>query len=285
VIRHTLVEGWLLLRQRAVVSLTLALAIAVPIALAGVTLALSRWLGPLVDSTRSDQVVAVLLHPDLGADAQQRWISQLERAHPAWQPTQVPQDQLVDRLIHWFPYMQDVLDADGAAMLPPLVELTSPELDALDQLRTSPEVLAVGPGSSVERILAMAVGRVGWLLVLLSAALIAAAALLTAVWVHLELYRHADELTIMRLIGATEAAVRGPFLLAVVTPGLLAAAISCWGTTALARQLTQLVTGLGLPPVAVPTGILTLQCLVALLLPLICAHLTLARHARFEIET
>jgi len=285
VIRHTLVEGWLLLRQRAVVSLTLALAIAVPIALAGVTFALSRWLGPLADATRTEQVVALLLHPELDEDAQRSWTAALARQHPGWQPTLVPRDELVDRLIHWFPYMRDVLDADGAPMLPPLVEITSPDQDALEQLRSSPEVLAIGPSSSVERILARAVGRFGWLLVLLSSSLISAAALLTAVWVHLELYRHADELTIMRLIGATEAAVRGPFLLAVATPGILAAVISGWAATALARQLSILVTGLGLPPVTVSETVLALQSLVALCLPLACAHITLARHARFEIET
>jgi cell division protein FtsX len=181
--------------------------------------------------------------------------------------------------------MRDVLDEEGAQMLPPLIEVGNPGDDAQQVLGGSPEVVAIGPGSSVERMLSQAIARVGWLLALLAAALLAAAALLTAVWVHLELFRHADEITIMRLIGATEAAIRGPFLLAVALPGLVAALLSAWGTVVLARLLSALSTGLSLPPVNVPSSILFLQAAIALSLPIAGALITLARHARLEIET
>ena len=45
---HALGEGWLLLRERGVVSLILAMALAVPVCLAGVTWAMMGWLQPVV---------------------------------------------------------------------------------------------------------------------------------------------------------------------------------------------------------------------------------------------
>ena len=48
-IRHALAEGWLLLRHRGGVSAILALALAIPICLAGLTWSMMRWMGPLVD--------------------------------------------------------------------------------------------------------------------------------------------------------------------------------------------------------------------------------------------
>ena len=62
-IRHALSEGWLLLRQRSLVSSVLALALAVPLSIAGISFAVSRWLQPLVEASRQQTTVAVLLHP------------------------------------------------------------------------------------------------------------------------------------------------------------------------------------------------------------------------------
>ena len=47
--RHALVEGWLLLKSRGVISLVLAVALAIPISLAGITLSVRQWLAPLID--------------------------------------------------------------------------------------------------------------------------------------------------------------------------------------------------------------------------------------------
>ena len=226
-IRHALAEGWLLLRQRSAVSVILALALAVPICLAGVTLAVSRWIQPMVELTRDDNVVAVLLHPHMDEGQRRQWIEEQEQAHGEWQIETVPPAELAQRLTHWFPYLSDLLEGEAGDLLPPLVEVTADDPDSVNVLLDSPAVIAVGPRSSLHRLLRETSRQMGWLLGLISAVLLASAGLLAAVWVHLELYRHADEITIMRLIGATESAVRGPFLVAVVAPGLLAAASVC----------------------------------------------------------
>lgn len=283
-IRHTLVEGWLLLRQRWLVSTTLAVTLAVPVCLAGLTLSLSRWLGPLVSSTQQTQVVAVLLHPQMDQEERRIWLAEQSDKHPQRSLEEVPAEQLVQRLVHWFPYLEDLFEDETAVNLPPLVEVTVADGDSLDDLRSEPAVLAVGPHSSLHQILRRAARRLGLLLATLSVILVAAAVLLASIWVHLELYRHASEITIMRLIGATEMAVRGPFLLAVAAPGLLAALLSLVGTRLLAGFATRLVANLGLPPLTLPTGVLILQACLAFALPVVAAALTLARHARSEFE-
>jgi len=122
VIRHALAEGWLLLRQRGAVSVVLALALAVPISLAGVGLSLHRWLGPVAAMSGQASVVAVLLHPRLDGEQRSNWISEEAKAHPEWVITEISREDLVERLERWFPYLEELV-AGGDASLPPLVEI------------------------------------------------------------------------------------------------------------------------------------------------------------------
>jgi cell division transport system permease protein len=283
-IRHTMAEGWLLLRQRAVISLVLACALAMPICLAGLTLSVNRWLGPVIVNAQGTETVAVLLQPHLEESERNAWLQEVRGKHPQWTMTLVPSEQLVARLSHWFPYLKGLLEQETSEMLPPLVEIANSDNEGLATLGTDPAVVAVGPRTSLHQAASQVATRVGWLLGLVAAVLLASAALLAAVWVHLELYRHADEITIMRLIGATESAIQGPFLLAVATPGALAALLSVAATKLLAISLTQMIATLGLPPLEVTRSVLGLQVAVAFLLPLSAATFTLSRHARLDIQ-
>jgi cell division transport system permease protein len=112
-----------------------------------------------------------------------------------------------------------------------------------------------------------------------SAVLLLAASLFAAVWVHLELYRHADEITIMRLVGATESAIRGPFLVVTLAPGMVAAVLAGVATLSGVGWMSRLVAVLGLPRLEVSSFVLVLQAALAFGLPLTSALLTLWRHA------
>jgi cell division transport system permease protein len=283
--RHTLAEGWLLLRQRALISFILACALATPISLAGLTLSVSRWLGPVIATAQQGgDTVAVLLHPHLEEAERTAWLARQAEQHPEWTMTRVSPDQLIERLTHWFPYLEDLFEDDAVEMLPPLVEIATSDPESVAELGVSPQVLAVGPRSSLHHAAAQVATRIGWLLGLVAAVLLASAILLAAVWVHLELYRHADEITIMRLIGATESAIRGPFLVAVVAPGVIAAMLSVAATLLLAVALSEMIATLGLPPLAVPRSVIGIQVVVAFLLPLAAAAITLSRHARLKLR-
>jgi cell division protein FtsX len=285
VIWHALAEGWLLLRQRGVVSLILSLALAVPVCLAGVTWSMMGWLQPVVGLADQANVVAVLLHPHMDEDQRTGWLQGQRDANPGWEVNEVPPEELAARLTHWFPYLKDLLDEDGVVMLPPLVEISTSDPESVSVLTRSPAVIAVGPRVPVRRILGAAAGGLALVLGGASVVLLLSAALLAAVWVHLELYRHADEITVMRLGGATEAALQGPFLVATAAPGLVAAVLAILGTLTVTDWLSRLTGALALPPVTVSPLILAAQAAVGILLPLAAATITLARHAVVELES
>ncbi len=282
-IRHAIAEGWLLLRQRGAVSLVLALALAVPISLAGMGLTLRHWLGPMVGLSGQSSTVAVLLHPRLDDRQRRKWITDENAAHPEWSISEVSNEDLVNRLGRWFPYLDDLVTS-GDASLPPLIEIVTAVPESVAVLEDRREVLAVGPRSSIQQALGRVSRHLAWAMGILSAILLAGAVLLAAVWVHLELFRHADEITIMRLVGATERAIRGPFLVAVAIPGAVAAVLSIVGSMTATAGLSRLTADLGLSPITVPPAVLVVQAAAGLVLPVVAAVLTLARHATDELE-
>jgi cell division protein FtsX len=284
VIRHALAEGWLLLRHRGLVSLFLALALAIPISLAGVTWSVMRWLEPAIGTADRANVVAVLLHPHMGDDQRAAWLDGQRRQHPEWRLEVVPAEELAQRLIHWFPYLKDLLERDSGAMLPPLVEITAADPESVAVLERSPAVIAVGPRTPLSSVLGRVSRGLGAALAAASIVLVISAVLLAAVWVHLELYRHADEITIMRLVGATESAIRGPFLVATAAPGLVAGGLAALGTSAVVDALSTTAEVLGLPRLSLSLGLLAAQAGAGVLLPLVAAVVTLMRHAAADEE-
>ncbi len=282
-IRHALAEGFVVLRERAAVSVILALALGVPIALAGVGLTLHRWLGPVADLSGQKSSVAVLLHPQMEAGERRRWIAELAIRHPDWTVSEVSSSDLAERLQRWFPYLENLMDS-GDATLPPLVEILTDNPDSVAELETRAEVLAIGPRSSIQQTLGQVARRLALIVGVVSFVLLAGALLLAAVWVHLELYRHADEVIIMRLVGATESTIRGPFLVAVTIPGVVAGVLSVAGSLTTVSGLSKLASALGLSAISIPPSILVLQIATSVLLPLLAAVITLARHAADATE-
>ena len=97
-------------------------------------------------------------------------------------------------------------------------------------------------------------------------------------------YRHADEISIMRLVGATEGTLRGPFLVAVAVPGVVAGALSVVGTTVAVKGLSLMTTALGLSPISLPVPVLAMQLIGGASLPVLVAAITLSRHSVDAIE-
>jgi cell division transport system permease protein len=280
--RHALAEGWLLLRSRGLISPILALALAIPISLAGVTVSVRQWLAPVIDLGDREGVVAVLLHPRMDASERASWIDATHRDHPEWQVRSVEPEELAERLSTWFPYLENLLERDGPRMLPPMVEITTRKPQGVLVLTGDDDVLAVGPTSSVNQVVGRVAGRFATVLFTIAGLLIAGAVLFAGVWVHLELHRNAEEIAIMRLMGATESTVRGPFLVAVAVPALLAAAASVTITTVAVSWISHLASPLGLAPTGPPMVVLMVQIVGAVILPLAAAIVTLERHAAAE---
>ena len=278
-IRHALAEGWLLLRSRGLISPVLALALAIPISLAGVTISVRQWLAPVIELGDRESVVSVLLHPRLDGAERQTWMREQAAKHPQWQLATVEPDELAERLATWFPYLEEILDREGPEMLPTMVEIRTRDPQGVLVLKEDLSVLAVGPTSSVNQVVGRVARQFALMLISVVVALIAGAVLLAAVWVHLELHRHAEEIAIMRLMGATEATVRGPFLVAVAAPALLAAAASVVCTVLAVGFMARLAAPLGLTTAGVSPLILFVQVVGAVGLPMAAAFITLERYA------
>jgi len=283
VIRHAFAEGLIVLRERAVVSVILALALGIPISLAGVGLTLHRWLGPVADLSGEKSSVAVLLHPQMEPGERRRWIAETAADHPDWTISEVSSSDLAERLQRWFPYLEDLIDS-GDATLPPLVEILTENPDSVTEIENRSEVLAIGPRSSIQQTLGRVARRLALIVGVASFVLLMVAVLLAAVWVHLELYRHADEVIIMRLVGATEGTIRGPFLVAVSIPGVVAGILSVVGSFATVSGLSKLASALGLSAISISPGVLGLQIAAGVFLPLLAAVVTLARYTTDATE-
>ena len=86
----------------------------------------------------------------------------------------------------------------------------------------------------------------------------------------------------MRLMGATEATVRGPFLVAVAVPALLAAVASVILTVVVVGWMAQLAAPLDLTARGASFAVLATQVIGAVGLPMAAALITLERHASNE---
>jgi len=279
-----LTEAFALMRRRILASFALIIAVAMPVALGGVTLSIDLWLQPLVRGTTSRPTVEVLLRPGATGPAVQSWLHAQRASHPTWRFRPVPRQEMERRLGVWFPYLKPLLRRQPADLLPNMIEITSAHPRTVAALASDPIVLAVGPETSLGPVLRRFSSRLSWIVGAATAILLFSAALFAGIWVHLELFRHADEISIMRLVGATEPSVRGPFLVAVGLTGGLAGILACVSDAAMLRWLSTLLGSIGLPPLTGPLGVVVVQLLVATLIPLGVATFTLARHATLEIE-
>jgi cell division protein FtsX len=279
-IRHAIIEGGLLLRRRLVLSAILAVSLAIPVTLSGCAAAVSLWLRPLIDMESESIPVPVLLHPRMDQPQRATWLAEQRERHPAWTFEEITSEALEERLTTWFPYLGDLFRTEEPVRLPVLVEVWSPQPEAIRELLRGPAVIAVGPTSSVHRLLGSAarlavVATGGLSLVLLFSAVV-----LAATWVHLEIYRHAEEIGVMRLVGATEATIRSPFLLVMAVVGAAAGLISVAGMWLLVGWIDTALMGIGLPGLSVGPGVVGAQLGLCVLAPVAAAFVTLAVHAR-----
>jgi len=277
---HTFKEGMALLKRRWLISLSLALALSVPLALAALSASVARWSWPLVHRSAEEIAVPVLLHPKMEGEQRKSWIEKQAKDHPDWKISEVGPDVLARRLVLWFPYLEDFFGGEDGAELPPLVEIRAPIPDEIRSLDNSPAIIAVGPTHSVHRILGKMAEKIGLLMATISAILLFVGVLMAGTWTHLEIYRHADEISIMRLVGATESAIRGPLVIALLIPGFLAGLLACGGSLILIRQVNAAISGLGLGEAEMTIPMALVLMLLGPVIPGLAAILTLARHAR-----
>ncbi len=219
------------------VSLLAVLTITVSLALGGVFLLASRNLSGAVERWRAETRVVIYLRSEvtpadlerLSAEARQpKWVTSVEPVSAA---------AAKKRFRDIFPSLSGLVEGLGEEPLPPSLEVAvtpgpapPPELAAwLEAWKKRPEVSIVDDDREWLRQLETVVAVVRGVGLALGAVLLGAAIFTIASVIRLTAYLHHEEISVMRLVGATEFFIRGPFYAEGLLQGVLGALLALAG--------------------------------------------------------
>lgn len=219
------------------VSLLAIATIAVSLFVGGAFLMVSGNLSTQVERWRRDTKVAIYLAPE-ASDADIASLREMA-SNPPWSKgiEEIRREDALLRFREIFPSLADLVEGWDDDPLPASLEVafdpaTSPAgpfADWLARLREHPGVLMVDDDRDWLAQATAAVAVVRGLGLGLGLVLLAAAVFTIASVVRLTAYLYSDEIAIMRLVGATEFFIRGPFyaegLLQGLAGGLAAASL------------------------------------------------------------
>ncbi len=223
------------------VSLLAALTIGVSLFLAGVFYLVSRNLETTIRGWQDEARFVVYLVPDLDPGATETIAAKLRAAPWVTSVTTVSSAEAEQRFARSFPSLAPLVAEGSHAALPASLEAHLRPIQDSEEaaLRTWARELGSLPGveladddrdwiRQVQTVLAV-VRALG---LLLTAVLIGASVFTIASVVRLTSYLYRDEIAVMRLVGATEFYIRGPFYLEGMFQGLLGALVALGGLTA-----------------------------------------------------
>ena len=227
-----LLRGWK-------VSLLAILTITVSLFLTGMFLLVSNNLRHVVESWRAESKVVVYVRPEAAPETVQELEERLRRSPGTLDVTAVDAETAKQRFQGAFPSMADLLEGWGEDPLPRSFELRLEKerlLDAqfgpwLDTLRQDPAVMMVDDDRDWLEQLEAVVLILQGLALLVGGILLATAVFTISSVIRLTAYLYRDEIAVMRLVGATEFFIRGPFYLEGFLQGL------CGGLMAVAGLL------------------------------------------------
>jgi cell division transport system permease protein len=222
------------------VSLLAVLTIAVSLILGGVFLLASRNLSGALERWRAESRVVIYLKPDTPEPALAR-LAAAARG-PAWVVAVQPVSAVAarQRFREIFPSLSGLVEGLGEEPLPPSLEVRlAPSADRqaparelaawLAAWRQRPEVSLVDDDREWLRQLATLVAVVRGVGLALGAVLLGAAIFTIASVIRLTAYLHHEEISIQRLVGATEFFIRGPFYVEGLLQGVLGALLALAG--------------------------------------------------------
>ena len=219
------------------VSLLAVLTITVSLVLGGAFLLASRNLAGSVESWRGQLRVVVYLKPGTPASDLQR-LAAAARAAPWVAGADIVSPAAARRRFRdTFPTLADVIDSGEGEPLPASLEVALRREQAeagglaawLDSWRRRPEVAMVDDDREWLGQVETAVAVVRAVGLVLGGILLGAAIFTIASIIRLTAYLHHEEIAIMRLVGATEFFIRGPFYVEGLIQGLIGGALASAG--------------------------------------------------------
>jgi cell division transport system permease protein len=229
-----LLRGWK-------VGLLAVLTITVSLLVGGAFLLVSRNLAASVGQWREEMRVVIYLRPDTGEDELRRLAAEARR--PAWVAGVEPVSAAAarQRFRDIFPTLSDLVEGWEDEPLPASIEVRlgaarQPAPAELERWiagwRRHPGVTMVDDDREWLRQVETAVAVVRGVGLALGAGLLAAAIFTIMSVIRLTAYLHHEEISILRLVGATEFYIRGPFYTEGLVQGLIGGTLAgagLWG--------------------------------------------------------
>ncbi|HEX6200108.1 MAG TPA: permease-like cell division protein FtsX [Thermoanaerobaculia bacterium] len=220
------------------VSLLAILTIAVSLLVGGVFLVAGANLARVVERARDESRVVAYLEPETPAGRARELAAALGRDPRVAGARVVTAEEARERFVEIFPSLADLVE-EGDAALPPSVELVvrpdgTDREGWLEELRATPGVTMVDDDRDWVAQLSAVVAVVRGLGLALGGVLLGAAVFTIGSVIRLTAYLYEEEMTVMRLVGATEFFIRGPFYVEGLLQGLLGGAIATGALTAAA---------------------------------------------------
>jgi cell division transport system permease protein len=276
-VRYFLREATINLLRGFRVSLVAVLTIAVSLLLGGAFLLAGRNLSGSVARWRGEMRVVIYLKPETTPATFQRLATEAAREPWAAHVEAVSAAAARERFQHIFPTLADLVQGWQDEPLPASLEIglskQATSLAGLDRRlgawRQRPEVAMVDDDrewlSQLETVISIVRG-VG---LVLGGVLLGAAVFTIGSVIRLTAYLHHEEIAVMRLVGATEFFIRGPFYAEGVLQGLLGGGLASGGLYAAyalihSRRPPSLFTSLFAAEFLTPAQLATLISLGAL---------------------
>lgn len=229
-------EAALSLARSWKVSLLAVLTIAVSLFVGGGFLLASSNLAELAREWRREARVVVYLKPEAAAAERTELVEEARRLPWAADVVEVGPEEARRRFQAAFPSLADLVEGEGAAPLPPSVEvLLTPDAEPgavsawTAQIRDRPAVDMVDDDRDWLRQLEALIALVRGAGVALGLVLLGAAIFTIASIIRLTAFLYHEEIAVMRLVGATEFFIRGPFYVEGLLQGLLGGGIAVAG--------------------------------------------------------
>lgn len=240
-------EALVNLRRSWKVSIIAVFTIAVSLFIAGCFLIVNENLGSIVAGWRHQAKVIVYMSKG-SSEKDAHALARTIATQPfATQVDVVTQAQAEERFRRIFPALGDVLEEAGSGTLPASIEIhVDPNRTQgagfgtwLASLRSKPGVAMVDDDrdwiAELKAVLAVLRGMG----IVLGGVLVAAAVFTIASVIRLTAYLHRDEIAVMRLVGATEFFIRGPFYAEGFIEGVIGGCLALVGLAAGALALAK----------------------------------------------
>ena len=237
VLRHCLREAWEGLVRHPALTLLAALAMAVSLYVFGIFLLLAFNLGRTAEDLAGEMQVQVYLKPAATADEIDALRSALAADPAVASARLVTPDEARRRFAARFPRLRDLPVEIGGEIFPPAFEVVLlPGYRDPDAVERLARAWRRGPGVDEVRFDRDWFERLRGLLNLfrsggfgLGSLLLAAVMVTTGAVVRLTVLARREEIDIMKLVGATAAFIRTPFLLGAAAQGLIGGLLAIGG--------------------------------------------------------